>query len=238
MTWFHKNGPRVIGAYFQSLIAAAVMLALSFPAGGAKLDNDGISLRSARTGIEDSVISYSELRALQLPRATRKLLKSAIKLDKKGSTSEALVLVERALESAPDYVEAHTAAAIANLKLGRMQEAQRHLDQAFEIDSTLLPAQEAQGVLLFEMGRYADAREVLEAIVKKTPSRVTAQRLLAEARQAICDTECSEPVSDCSTEGPPRARRAHVSGLERVWRGLVSAIQLGFMPQGPAHANY
>ena len=91
-------------------------------------------MRRAQTERGAAVISYAELKTQRLPKKTRKLLKHAIKLDEKGATEDALSLVERALASAPTYVEAHTAAAIANLKLDRLGELESALQHHQEAE--------------------------------------------------------------------------------------------------------
>lgn len=146
-----------------------------------------VSMEQARTERGAAVISYAELRTQRLE--TRKLLNRTIKLDKKGATEQALSLVERALTSAPTFVEAHTAAAIANLKLDRLDEARRHLQDALQIDRTLLPAREIQGALLYREGKYAASREVLEDVIERAPGRALAHQFLSETLRALDEPE-------------------------------------------------
>jgi len=180
-----------------------------------------ISMEAARTDKAAAVISYAELRTRRLPRSTRRLLNRAIKLDKRGSTLEGLALVEQALESAPGFVEAHTAAAIANLKLGRLGAAQRHLDDALKMDSTLLPAREIQGILFLRDRRYAEAREILSAVVQGAPGRATAHHYLAEALRALHEIELAEVHEDMAQKlyDKPFRRRREPSPLARESEG-------------------
>lgn len=154
-------------------------------------------------------------------RSTPKLLDRAIKLDKRGSTLEGLALVEQALESASGLVEAHTAPAIANLKLERLGDAQRHLDDALEMDSTLLPAREVQGILFLRDRRYAEAREVLSEVVKGAPGRATAHHYLAKVLRALHEIELAEVHEDMAQKlyDKPFRRRREPSPLARETEG-------------------
>lgn len=186
-----RSAARALG-----LALLAVLAVLQIPLGGplaaATLDDDTeykVSMAQAHTEKGAAVISYAELKTKRLPRRTRKLLKRAIKLDDKGATEDALSLVERALASAPTFVEAHTAAAIANFKLDRIDEARRHLHDALEIDPTLLPAREIQGILLYRKQNYEAAREVLEDVIARAPGRALAHHFLSEALLELGEQE-------------------------------------------------
>jgi tetratricopeptide (TPR) repeat protein len=208
-------------------LVPVVVIALFVPAVGADLAafprgaDQEVSMEAARTDNAAAVISYVELRTRRLPRSTRKLLDRAIKLDKRGSTLEGLALVEQALESAPGFVEAHTAAAIANLKLERLGEAQRRLEDALEMDSTLLPAREIQGIPFLRERRYAEAREILSEVVKGAPGRATAHHYLAEALRALHKVELAEEQEDMAQKlyDKPFRRRREPSPLARETEG-------------------
>jgi tetratricopeptide (TPR) repeat protein len=180
-----------------ALLGLLALLAFLFsgPVGAATLHDDhrdseyNVSMRRAQTERGAAVISYAELKTQRLPKKTRKLLKRAIKLDEKGATEDALSLVERALASAPTYVEAHTAAAIANLKLDRLDEARRHLHDALEIDRTLLPAREIQGILLYREGKYGASGEVLEDVIERAPGRALAHHFLSVTLRELGELE-------------------------------------------------
>lgn len=190
----YSTGLRHCGAMrlwvFLILVAAALQVGRSLLAatthGEAPYD---VSMAQARTEKGAAVISYAELKTKRLLRKTRKLLKRPIKLDEKGAIEDALSLVEQALESAPSFVEAHTAASIANLKLGRMAEAHRHLQHALKIDRGLLPAREVQGILLFREQNYEAAREVLEDVIRRAPGRALAHHFLSEALSELGEQE-------------------------------------------------
>lgn len=198
MTWHRHARYRAAhsDARTMGLALLAVFAVLQIPLGGplaaATLDDDTeykVSMTQARTEKGAAVISYAELKTKRLPRRTRKLLKRAIKLDDKGATEDALSLVERALASAPTFVEAHAAAAIANLKLDRIDEARRHLHDALDIDPTLLPAREVQGILLYRKQNYEAAREVLEDVIARAPGRALAHHFLSEALHELGEQE-------------------------------------------------
>lgn len=175
-----------------SLFTVAFALQLAVPHSAAITRNKArfdLSMEQARTQKGAAVISYAELKTKRLPRRTRKLLKRAIKLDGNRLTEDALALVERALGSAPNFVEAHTAAAIANLKLNRMAEAYRHLQQALKIDPALLPAREVQGILFYREQNYQAAREVLEDVIRRAPGRALSHHFLSEVLYELDDPE-------------------------------------------------
>jgi tetratricopeptide (TPR) repeat protein len=171
---------------------AVIQILLGEPLAAAALDDDSdykVSMAQARTEKAAAVISDAKFKTKRLPRKTRKLLNRANKLDEKGATEDALSLVERALASAPTFVEAHTAAAIANLKLDRLDEARRHLHDALEIIRTLLPAREVQGILLYREGKYEASREVLEDVIARAPGRALAHHFLSVALRELGELE-------------------------------------------------
>lgn len=63
-------------------------------------------------------------------------------------------------------VDVLSAIGSANLKLGRLGQAEDVLRQAIEMDETFVPAWNNLGVTLYEQGRYAEAERVFETAFK------------------------------------------------------------------------
>jgi len=134
-------------------------------------DEPRLSMAMSQTDEGAAVVSMAELRSFQLPKHVRKLFGKAVKLDRKGNTSEALACLNLALDTAPEFIQAHVAAAIGYLKLGEPDQAQKHLTEALEVDHSYIPALEVQGILAFQFGRIEEARKVLEGLLKTAPGQ-------------------------------------------------------------------
>ena len=185
-------------------LVPVVLIALFVPAVGADLAafpqgaDQEVSMDAARTDKAAAVISYVELRTRRLPRSTRKLLDRAIKLDKRSSMLEGL-------ESEARTTRRGAAAP----------------DDALELDSTLLPAREIQGILFLRERRYADARVVLSGVVKGAPGRARAHHYLAKALRALHEVELAEVHEDMAQKlyDKPFRRRREPSPLARETEG-------------------
>lgn len=211
------------GSALPRMLAAAVVLflgvfgtSISVAQNLDRRTDSVLSMRLAQTEKRAAVVSVAELRNRTLPKATRKLLERAFRLDDRGFVIEALALVDGALESSPEFVEAQTAAAIGNLKLGRLPQAERHLAEAMLIDSTLVPAREVQGILYVRQGRYLEARETFAVALKRAPSRSATHLFLAEALNGLGETDLASAHENIAEQLQKSCRPS--------WRERISLV--------------
>ncbi len=125
----------------------------------------------ARSSEGAAVVSLAELRSQSLPKDTRELLKRAIELDERGKTASALGVLERALSEAPDFLQVHVAQAIAYVKFQELGKAREHVSGALALDPENIPAREVLAAIEIAEGNMAQAKELLETIVKVAPRR-------------------------------------------------------------------
>ncbi len=79
-----------------------------------------------------------------------------------GEYELALKAYYRAAAEQGFSVDVMSAVGSANLKLGRLGQAERNLRQATEMDETFVPAWNNLGVVLMELGNYGEAALVFE----------------------------------------------------------------------------
>ncbi|MBK1636941.1 tetratricopeptide repeat protein [Rhodovulum adriaticum] len=97
----------------------------------------------------------------QAPAATDPL-ETGHRLMAVGEYEAALTDYYRAAAERGLTAEVLTAIGSANLNLGRLGQAERHLRRAAETDETFVPAWNNLGVVLIEQGRIAEARRVFQ----------------------------------------------------------------------------
>jgi tetratricopeptide (TPR) repeat protein len=104
-----------------------------------------------------------------------------------GRTSEAIALLESVLARDPQNFDTHLNLATAYGYDRAFARAESHVDRALTIRPTSARALEAKGVILWQAGRPAEARHVLEAALARDPRqarpRVWIGFLLDEQRQ-------------------------------------------------------
>jgi TolB-like protein/Tfp pilus assembly protein PilF len=127
-----------------------------------------------------------------LAQATLLLAGTYMTLDFDPAAAEALAAVERALAIDPDSVAANVAAGAANTMLlhrtderGYRERAERHLARAVELAPNDPDALAAYGTLLNEIGRHAEALDVLRAAVVRDPLSRLAQAQLIMALEGL-----------------------------------------------------
>ena len=200
----------------SELMLCILLLVLAAPARTAPPDSargaePAISMELTRTEHGDAMISLAELTTqASVPKEARKLYEKALKADRKGDQVRALEHAKAAVELAPAYFQAHASLAIAYLKAGDLDEADRELDMAASLNPQYLPAREIRGLIDFSRGNFQEAALALEALVKQAPCRDTGRFFLARALLKLGDLQ--------------RARyhleMANILGRDKSWRGF------------------
>lgn len=98
-----------------------------------------------------------------------------------------------------------TAIGSANLRLGRMGQAEGQFRQALDVDETFIPAWNNLGVALMEQGEYGEARRVFEQAFALDSGRSDAIR--DNLRLAIARMENSVYSEGHNQQGPGLIRR-------------------------------
>ncbi len=155
-TWISLS--TLVGSLFLAALASAPQVPPAY-------------MWQAKSSKGAAVVSIAELRSQSLPKDTRILLKQAIKLDERGKTASALGLLERALHEAPDFIQVHVAQAIGYVKLQELGPARKHVSAALALDPDNIPAREVLAAIEIAGGNLAQAKELLESIVRVAPRR-------------------------------------------------------------------
>lgn len=182
------------------------------PPDSARGAEPAISMELTRTEHGDAMISLAELTTqASVPKEARKLYEKALKADRKGDQVRALEHAKAAVELAPAYFQAHASLAIAYLKAGDLDEADRELDMAASLNPQYLPAREIRGLVNFFRGNIQAAALALEALVKLAPCRDTARYYLARALLKLGDVQRARYHLEIA---------AKILGRDKGWRGF------------------
>ena len=158
------------------------------PAESAAQAEMAISMELTRTEHGDAVISLAELATqANVSKEARKLYEKALQMERKGDAVRAEEHARAAAELAPAFFQAHAALAVAHLKAGNLDAADREIDIAQSLNPQYLPAHEIRGIIHFFRGDFREAALVLEALVKRAPCRDTARYFLVRALLKLGD---------------------------------------------------
>lgn len=130
--------------HLTGLLIAVLALAACDPAGGLRASGDSPYAPVGRADIEDAVdgliVGHRLMAAGEYELALKAYYRAAAQ---QGYTADVL-----------------SAIGSANLRLGRLGQAERILRQAIEMDETFAPAWNNLGVVLMEQGNYGEASRV------------------------------------------------------------------------------
>ncbi len=113
-------------------------------------------------------VSLAQLRH-KVPKEARKQFEKAAKATQKGRTDEAIVLLQKALEIDPDYMEAHVNLAARLMHKGQVDAAVPHLEQAIKLDPASAPAYLNLGIAFLYQGKVKDAERAAREAAKLDP---------------------------------------------------------------------
>lgn len=146
-----------------------------------------------RHGVPGLAISATEL-SQEVPRAARKDFDAALELMTQGQTEQARVLLESALKTFPDFVEAHNELAVVLMRAGDLVGAEAHLRRAVEVDSAASRPLLNLGLCLHRQQRFADSLPFLKKAVQLQPSHPTAHLLYGTALMKTRALDLAEPT--------------------------------------------
>lgn len=173
----------------QSMIVIA-LLGYAAAGRGAPGTDAAAAIRMDLTQTEhgDAVISLAELATeATIPKEARKLYNRALKADEKGDHARALEQAQAATDVAPAYFQAHAALAVAYLKSGNLDRADRELDIAVRLNPQYLPAREIRGLVHYFRGDFREAVLALEPLLQDAPCRGAARYFLAQSLLKLGD---------------------------------------------------
>lgn len=170
------------------LLLTLAAAARAVPAESTVQAEPAISMELTRTAHGDAMVSLAELATeVSVPKGARKLYERALKADRKGDQVRAREYAIAAAEQAPAFFQAHAAVAVAHLKAGELDQADRELDIVASLNSQYLPAREIRGLIHFFRGDFREAALALEALLKQAPCRDTARYFLTRSLLKLGD---------------------------------------------------
>lgn len=176
------------GLMMSILLLALAGAARAVSAESAVQAEAAISMELTRTAHGDAMVSLAELATEKIvPKEARKLYEKALKADRKGDRDRAWEYAIAAVERAPTFFQAHAAVAVAHLKAGELDQADRELDIVASLNPQYLPAREIRGLVHFFRDDFREAVAALEELVKQAPCRDTARYFLTRSLLKLGD---------------------------------------------------
>jgi Tfp pilus assembly protein PilF len=113
----------------------------------------------------------------------------AVSLMNEGKNDKAIELLANVVERKPGVTAPFIDLAIADMRTGKMVEAEQNLKTALEIFPDHPVASNEYGLLLRRLGRFKESREIYEKTVAKFPDYLPAHRNLG----ILCDLYLNDP---------------------------------------------
>ncbi len=124
--------------------------------------------------MEKNGLGETDTRALQL-------LDAAVNLQQAGEFEQALQVLIKARDLAPEYAPVHLLTAMTYQNLGRLEEAEASLRLALKLKTPYPEALRALGLLLVSQQRFDEAIPFLKSHVEQEPDHVESLKILVSA---------------------------------------------------------
>jgi tetratricopeptide (TPR) repeat protein len=193
------------------------------------------------SGVTD-VVSARELR---IPRHAREAYEKGLKHYAKSDFAGSLPFFRRAVDEFPDYYEAYYVMGAAEIKLGLYEDAQQPLQKSISAsDGHFAPPYFALGVLWVQLGRPAEANELVEHGLELAPGSWPGKLALTETLLRLDRTEAAEKSARDLIRQRPDSGLAHLVlvniHLHRAdYRAALEEVEvyLKLEPRGPINAQ-
>ncbi len=131
---------------------------------------------------------------------------------KNGEISKAIAHLEKAVEIAPEYMEAHNDLGVRYMDLGDFQRAISCFEEAARLDPGSATVYQNLAVSYFASHRFSDAEEAARRALRYDPSAIKARFLLGMSLKAQHprEAEALEYLRDAASEIP----KAHLAVAE------------------------
>lgn len=188
------------------------------------------------------VVSARELR---IPRHARDAYEKGLTRYAKRDFAGSLPFFRRAVAKFPDYYEAYYLMGAAEIKLGLYEEAQQPLQKSIAVsEGHFAPPYFALGVLWDQLGRPAEADELVERGLELDPGSWPGELALTETLLRLDRTEAAEKSARALIQQRPDSGLAHIVlaniFLRRAdYRSALEEIDvfLKLEPNGPINAQ-
>ncbi len=114
----------------------------------------------------------------------------AVAMMNDGKNEEAIELLTKVIERSPGSTAPYIDIAVAYMRIGKPEPAERHLKTALGLVPDHPVASNEYGLLLRRSGRFKEAREVYEKAISSFPEYLPAHRNLG----VLCDLYLNDPA--------------------------------------------
>ncbi|HWR53646.1 MAG TPA: tetratricopeptide repeat protein [Bryobacteraceae bacterium] len=173
------------------------------------MDHVSLQLPERRTDRPpQGTVSVQQLGRIKIPKAARKEFDKGVAAAGKSDSEGAIKHYRKALEIAPDYMEAHTNIAVRLLESQQTQEAVQHLERAVELDpgSSLAFTNLAAAYMLLQ--RLPEAERAARQAERLDPASARARYMLGLALANLRQTAEALRYLNTVVDEIPRARLA------------------------------
>jgi tetratricopeptide (TPR) repeat protein len=139
-----------------------------------------------KTGVgpkNDFVVSVQDLR---MTRKARRAFDKGVALLKKGNTAASSSYFEQVIAENPGFYRAHYNLGLAQLKLGRAEEAQASFQKAIDLTGGgYAPPQFGMGIVLCQLGEFPQAEVALQRGLDLEPGSANGKYFMAVAQLGL-----------------------------------------------------
>jgi Tfp pilus assembly protein PilF len=164
-------------------VALVMVLALF---SGCAVKNTGPTVARLKDGRQGFVIQEKPV----VDAESREEFERAVAMMNDGNNDAAIELLSKVIERSPGVTAPHINVAVAYMRTGKLELAERHLKTALGLVPDHPVASNEYGLLLRKGGRFNEAREVYEKAIADFPDYLPARRNLG----VLCDLYLNDPA--------------------------------------------
>ncbi len=145
---------------------------------------------------------------LQIPPEALESYHQGVFYGKAGKYVEAVMELNRAVETYPEYTDAYNALGVVYHRQQQLQEAIASYLRAIELDPRHAKARTNLALVYKEQADYQKAVQQVQEALKATPSYTAAQKLLPEVQKLLKEQEAAQTKAAAEAAAEAEARKA------------------------------
>lgn len=169
----------------------------------------------------------------KVPKEAQKEFDKAMKAEKSGKSEEVIQHLEKALQIAPDYMEAHNNLGARFLIAGQTEKAAEHFRRAVELDPSCAQAHANLALALASLQRLEDAGPEAKEALRLDPANYGARFVLGFVLATENQDEQAAHYLETVADHIPKARLVLAECLVRLRRLPAAIAQLKAYLSGP-----
>src|SRR5512139_2801162 len=153
-------------------------------------DKPSVSVRPPVARLEDGREGFIITEVPTMDEASRRDFDRAVAMLKDQDYGQAIDLLEKVIKQSPGVTAPYIDIAIAYLRVGKPEQAEKHLQTALTLFPGHPVACNEYGLLYRKTGRYAEARAIYEKAIERFPDYYPAHKNLG----ILCDLYLNDPA--------------------------------------------